>query len=474
MFPPAAGVSAIFLSFNLTTETMKIGMSHLWTIAAAVCLISPASAAEPDDDVIYEAGTIEIVRSSAPGLADILNQARPVDPNTVQAPKFAIRTADNKFVMSIGGEINPILGYDLGNDLYNVSGAASNFIVGDIPVPAQAGHKSAFFVNPLNSYVDFTIVGLGGTENQVSAYVKLGMNGVSHAALIKRAYVKWRGLTAGETETLFKDGLAAQPPTIDPQGPAGDVSGTAYQVSYVSPSFSGFSFAAALEMPTFYSSNGYYRGHDYRHDYYGVKVTGDAAQVAPDVPVWIQYQASEQNRVRLSAMMRNFTYRDIVSDCTRHMMGWGAMLSGNFSFWKPLTFNFQAVYGNGIANYIQDISGRRLSFTPDDNRPGRMTANPMMGLVFGASFDATPRLQFNAVGSYARIWDVGDYATVDDADGIAGSDNYRYGVYAAANCFYRINSYLQCGIEYVYGYHRTWNLGGASDSRVQTQISFTF
>ena len=155
-------------------------------------------------------------------------------------------------------------------------------------------------------------------------------------------------------------------------------------------------------------------------------------------------------------------------------MGWGAMLSGNFSFWEPLVFNFQGVYGKGIANYIQDISGRPLSFTPEDDNPGRMTANQMMGLVFGASYNATSKLQFNIVGSYARIWNVGDYAVVDDHDGVAGNANYRYAGYIAANCFYNITSYLQWGIEYLYGHRETYGLGGANDSRIQTQLSFTF
>lgn len=436
--------------------------------AGAAWAQSPA----PDGEVVYEVGTIELVRTT-PGLKELLDQARPIEPNAVPTPKFAIRTRDNKFILSIGGKINPILGYDIGNDLYHsVNGV--DFVTGDIPVPPQSGRKGAFFINPLNAFVDFTVVGLGGTDNQVTAYVKLGMNGSNHTALFKRAYVTWRGITAGETATLMQDGLAAQPNTIDPQGPCGDVAGTAYQVAYKSPSYDGFSFAVGLEMPTFYSSNGYYRGKDYRHDFYGVKVTDEASQLVPDIPAWIQYQASESNRIRLTGILRNFRYRDLISDRTRCLMGWGAMLSGNFSFWEPLVFNFQGVYGKGIANYIQDISGRPLSFTPEDDNPGRMTANQMMGLVFGASYNATSKLQFNIVGSYARIWNVGDYAVVDDHDGVAGNANYRYAGYIAANCFYNITSYLQWGIEYIYGHRETYGLGGANDSRIQTQLSFTF
>ena len=429
--------------------------------------------ADEPGGVIYEAGVIEFVRTT-PELRSILDRARPLDPNNVAAPKFALRTRDNSFILSIGGQINPILGYDISNDLYDTD-AKGSFVVGDIPVPPQRGKKGAFFIDPLEGYIDFTVVGFAGTKNEVTGYIKLGTNGANHNSVLKRAYVSWRGVTAGLTATLMKDALAAQPPTIDPQGPCGDVSATAYAIDYVSPSFSGFRFAAGIEMPTFYSSNGLYRGKDYRHHlYYGKQVTSEANQLVPDIPAWVEYAASSSNRVRLSGLLRNFAYYDLVSEKTRRLVGWGAMLSGNFSFYKPLTFNFQAAYGKGIANYIQDIAGRPLSFTPKEDDPGRMTANPMMGLVFGASWNISKRLQVNAVGSYSRIWDVGAYADIDDTLTQAGEANYRSGIYVAANCFYNITSYLQWGVEYLYGRHQTWTFGSANDHRIQTQLSFSF
>lgn len=447
-------------------------LSVVSTGVMALAFVGSASAGNTDDEVIYEAGPIELVRTT-PEIEAILVKARPREPK-METPKFAVRSRGNRFVMSIGGQVNPIMGYDIGNDLYNAPGAGIDFVTGNIPVPAQPGHKGAFFINPLNAYLDFTIVGFGGTKNQLSAYFKIGTNGASHGLALKRAFVTWRNVTAGETQTLLQDGDAVQPPTIDPQGPCGDVGATAYQLSYKSPSYSGFRYAIALEMPTFYSSKGYYRGKDYRHDFYGVKVTDDASQTIPDVPAWVEYEFSDNNRIRLSGILRNFAYRDLITSKTRHLAGWGAQLSGNFSFWKPLVFNYQAIYGKGIGNYLQDISGRPLSFTPKNDAVGRMVANPMMGLVFGASYNVTPKLQFNAVGSYSRIWNVGPYADTGDSNGVAGEANYRYSVYAAANCFYSFTPYLKLGIEYLYGHRETYSMGCASDNRIQTQISFTF
>ena len=228
--------------------------------------------------------------------------------------------------------------------------------------------------------------------------------------------------------------------------------------------------SAALDMPTFYSSNGYYRGKDFP-EFDGKQVAdyGDAEQMIPDIPAWVEYSFSQWNRIRLSGILRNFAYRDLVAGKTRHMAGWGVMLSGNFQPVKPLIFYYQFAYGKGIGNYLQDIAGKPLSFVPDNARPGRMSASPMAGLNFGVSYNPTSKLQFNAMFSQSRIWDVRDYCNALDE-----SQNYRYALYGAVNCFYNITPWLQWGIEYLWGHRETWNIGGAHDSRIQTQIAFNF
>lgn len=434
----------------------------LSTAATAAMAASPAA-----DSVVTRLDRLELVRTENT-VKNILEASRPVEPSQVPVPKFAVRTPDNSFVMSIGGMVNPIIGYDLGNDLYNAPGGGIDFTTNAIPVPPTVGNKSAFFINPLCAYLDFTIVGFGGTSNQLSAYIKLGTNQSNNSVLFKRAYISWRGLTAGLTQTNFEDGLACQPTTIDPEGPCGEIAATTYSIFYKSPSFSNFRVGAGIEMPSFYSSNGVYRGKDYSHEYGGEVVTRDVSSKMPDIPMYVEYAPSSQNRIRVSALLRSFFYRDLVDGRNRSTFGWGTQLSGNFSFYSPLTFNFQVVYGKGIGNYIQDIAGRTLSFTPDDSRPGRMTANPMMGLVFGASYNATSRLQFNAVGSVTRIWKVADYAVVDD------SNNYKGACYVAANALYNLSQFLQVGIEYDYGRRYTWDIGSAGDNRILAQVQLTF
>ena len=440
-------------------------------ILAAICAPSMPAQTTGTDDLTADSGSskIEFGRTT-PEMKEILQRSRPVENRAVPAPAFAVHTPNNKFIMTIGGTIAPVLGYDIGNNLYKQDGAGISFVTSAIPVPAAAGHKGDFYINPINGSVDLQIVGLANTPNEISGYVKVGTNGISPSLVLQRAFITYRNLTAGMKLTLMQDAYACQPPTIDPEGPSGCISNVAYEIGYTSKSYNGFRFAAALDMPTFYSSNGYYRGKDFP-EFDGKQVAdyGDAEQLIPDIPAWVEYSFSQWNRIRVSAILRNFAYRDLVANKTRHMAGWGVMLSGNIQPVKQIILYYQFAYGKGIGSYLQDIAGKPLSFVPDDARPGRMTASPMAGFNFGVSFNPSSKLQFNAMFSQSRIWKVRDYCNALDE-----SQNYRYALYGAVNCFYNITPYLQWGIVYLWGRRETWNIGGANDSRIQTQIAFNF
>ncbi len=443
-------------------------MKKLYPLLAGTALCAtPATLLAQDSSYVEPSAHIELSKTT-PEIHTILSKARPVEPQSVSVPKFVIRSTNNKFIFAIGGHINPIIGWDLGNNLYEQDDAGLNFTTAAIPFPSRHGAKSDFFINALNTQIDFQIVGFGGTENAITAYVKIGTNNNDAHIKLKRAYINYRGFTAGQVATLMEDGDACQPTTIDPQGPCGEVSTTVFEVNYKSPSYNGFQYAVGVSKPSYYSSNGVYLGYDHPR-YRGEQVAdvSDVSQAAPDVPAWIQY-GKGGNRVRLSAMLRCFKYRDLIADKLRYLVGYGVMLSGNLQPCDAVNICYQAAYGRGFGAYIQDIAGMPLSFTPSNDNIGHMSANPMMGLDLGATFNLSKKWQINVVASQARIWNVSSYCTAADA-----TANYKYALYAAGNIFYNITPYLQWGMEYVWGRRMTWNQGGANDSRIQTQIKFT-
>lgn len=443
-------------------------MKNTFLLSLALMLPAFAGAAPADTTDISGNAKLHIGRTT-PEVAKILDETRPHEANSIPTPKFSLTSGNNNFILTIGGQINVIAGGDIGNNLYNQSGAGISFVTSQIPVPATPGKKGDFYITPLDGSVDMQVVGLAGTPNAVTGYIKVGTNGVNTNVVLQRAYVTWRGLTGGMKLTLFQDDYACQPPTIDPEGPSGCISNVAYELSYKSKSYNGFRFAVGLDVPTFYTSNGYYRGADYKKFADKVVSTTDYDQIMPDIPAWVEYSFSQWNRIRLSGILRNFRYKDLVSNTARNETAWGVMLSGNVQPESKWILYYQAAYGKGIGSYIQDIAGHPYSFTPDDNQPGQMKANPMLGANIGVSFNATSKLQFNAMFSEARIWGVKDYA-----DAVSDANNYKYALYGAVNCFYQVNSFLQLGVEYLYGHRQTWDIGGANDSRLQAQLSFTF
>ena len=147
------------------------------------------------------------------------------------------------------------------------------------------------------------------------------------------------------------------------------------------------------------------------------------------------------------------------------------MLSGNLNPVEPLILYMQAAYGKGIGNYLQDIAGQPLSFIPEDSQPGHMTPSPMMGVSLGATYNigknGRSMLLCRSQGSECPPYAIAAAVSPDNIN------NYRYGFYAAGNVFYNISSYLQVGMEYLYGRRGTWNAGTAHDNRLQMQFMFT-
>lgn len=415
------------------------------------------------------ASRLQLMRTTEE-IEKILEMDRPHEPHSLPVSKFVVVNPHNEnFILSVGGQLNLVIGGDWGNNLYKQSGAGISFVTNQIPVPPVKGRRVDLYINAINGAADMQVVGFAHTKNQVTGYFKIGTNGISTTIVLQRAYATWRGIIGGLKLTMFQDDYACQPPTIDPEGPSGEVSAVAYEIGYKSPSFNGFRFAAALDMPTYNSSLGYYRGHDYPDLDNKDLSTMDYDQFIPDVPVWFEYSWSTWNRIRVSAIYRGFRYQDRIEDKSRVTSGWGLMLSGNAQPSKNWILYYQWAYGKGIGNYIQDIAGHPYSFIPDNSNPGRISASPMMGLDFGVSYNPTSRLQFNAMFSEARIWGVRTYADLQDE-----MLNYKYALYGAVNCFYNLNSFLQFGVEVLYGHRQTWNQGGADDWRTQAQVSFSF
>lgn len=396
-----------------------------------------------------------IVRTD-PQTGRLFQSTRPASANSGQVAQYTLKEQNNRFMMQLVGYIKPIMGWDIGNVVNDLC-----FVPGDIPVPAAKGNKAAYFANPMHSAIGVHLLALPGTRHQLTGYIQAAFNGPKSTMQIHHVYIGYHGFLLGRNTTLFCDDTS-KPTTIDPQGPNGAADTHAYQVSYTHRFKHGFSGGISLELPTFDKYPGKYDGKDYP-ELDGTQFYGDASQPVPDIPLYIQYQAKGLNRIRISGIIRNFFYRDLRTDNTRSLMGWGIQASGNLQPIKPLVFYYQCTYGKGIANYIQDLNSRPLSYIPTNNHPGKMSASPMIGWLAGATYQFKNSLSLGAVFSQAHIWDTAIYYPP-----------YHRGQYIAATAFYPIRKYLTFGLEYLWGDHQEYTGQAAQMSRIQTMFKLDF
>ena len=77
--------------------------------------------------------------------------------------------------------------------------------------------------------------------------------------------------------------------------------------------------------------------------------TKKCADYVPDVAAMAQYQWDEGlSHLRLSGLLRVMSYRDLISNRNRNVVGWGAMVSGMWKVFKPLTLYGSVSVGQGM------------------------------------------------------------------------------------------------------------------------------
>ena len=240
------------------------------------------------------------------------------------------------------------------------------------------------------------------------------------------------------------------------------ISGTAYILNYERKWKNGLGIGISLEQPTFDEYAGRYEGSDHP-ELKGTQFYDDASQPIPDIPAYIEYTGKNDNRIKLAGIIRNFFYIDNKAPNTRSICGWGVQLCGNFNPAKPLTVYYQALYGKGVANYINDLNGRKVSYIPQNDKPGKMTPAPMLGWFAAVNYELPNKLKLGYIYSEARIWKTSTY-----------NPDYKYGQYMAANAFYPVREYLVLGAEWLWGKHQTFIHESGTINRVQAMIKIAF
>ena len=365
-----------------------------------------------------------------------------------RAPRFLFMDRKGKVALGIGGYVKGTMSVDMGGISDNL-----DFVTADIPAPSQPDMRNQFQMDASTSRLFLKLVGDNTAVGDFTVYVETdfrGKDGHQYDLRLRQAYIRLGNFLFGKTRSTFADG-AAGPPTIDFEGPSGSVSKKNTMIQYRQQIDKHWSFAASIESPS--------------ESYTVVQEQSEAInQRIPDIPAYLQYQwDGGRSHIRLSGLFRALSYRNLVSAENKYAIGWAAQLSGMIAFSPRITFYYQAAYGRGYADYLNDLDGSGYDLIPDGD-DGRLTAPYALGIVSGLQYNICKNFFVSASFSQCRLY---DQASLDGSA-------YKYGQYVVANAFYSPFSNCQVGLEYLYGNRHNFDRTSGDAHRINAMIQYNF
>lgn len=422
---------------------------HTFLLLGAMCL-SVSAMAQEETKIHF----IDTEKSSE--VYDIMQANAPGDAVLKDVPRFALIGKDHKFYVGLGANAMLVGDFDWGHPLSD----ANKFVPGDIPMSIEPGSGGQFLMSAAQSDFYLNFVGLPGSENEIGIFIDVNFMGKNHAPALHHAYLKYRGITAGHTTSIFSD-MGAKPASIDYQGPNALTFMGHPNISYTGKFGRNKEWSAAvgIDLPEF--SGTYSAG---MNDGKPTEFTAKATQRVPDFPVYIQRSwLNGQGWLRASAIFRTLTYRDVILNKNHNVFGWGVKLSGKTPICGGLTAMWEGVYGKGVSSYIQDLAGRGMDLMPDPSINGKLSPLAAWGAYGTLQYQICPKVLVNAtyshVRTYGKDWNTTDWGTT-----------YKWAQYVTANCFWKINSFAQVGLEYLYGRRKDHSGMQCHDNRLSLMI----
>lgn len=363
------------------------------------------------------------------------------------APRFLFLDKKGEVALGIGGYLKAV-------GMYDFDGAVDNndYITNLIPVPNDPAQRQRFGATAANSTIFLKLVTSPTKVGRVIVYIQTNFTGDNggYGLQLKQAYVSVGHVTLGKARSTFADG-PAMAPTVDDQGPSGQVTAKNMLVRYTTSDYKGFSAAISAELPSVTYTN--------------ALNTKTIAQRVPDIPIYLQYAWDKDNsHIRLSGILRQLSYRDLVDNKNRFETGWGIQLSAVANIVGGLGFFGHYTYGKGIGTYINDLSGENYDLIPSANRDGRLHAPGAAGWTAGLQYTFSDNFFVSASYSRAQLYNTAGMA----------SDTYRYGQYIAANAFYNVWGDLRIGLEYLHGTRKDISGLSGKSNRIDAALQYSF
>lgn len=277
---------------------------------------------------------------------------------------------------------------------------------------------------------------------------------------LRYAWAEFCQLGFGQSDTLFMDG-SIFPNTIEYWGPNGMVYFRNVQLRWTPWRDEGSHFAVALERP---GASRDYSPYDDRIELENVR--GHFRY--PDISA--QYrQETHWGHLQLAGIVRRIAWKDVLRDefdLSGDETGWGINISSNINM-DYTTLHLQAVYGEGVENYMNDAPADIGIVLQPDNTVTPITgeALPMFGLV--TYLDVNWNDRWTSSVGYSML-------KINTTDGQLDSA-FEKGQYASVNLLYHPLDTLFFGPELQWAERENARDGFKShDFRLQFSIKYSF
>jgi hypothetical protein len=287
---------------------------------------------------------------------------------------------------------------------------------------------------------------------------------------LRHFYGSWGPILAGQTNSLFMDGDTF-PNTIDYWGPNGMVFLRNPQIRYTYNK-GPHVFAIAIEKPGNDIDSGKIREFD---PTLGANIT--ASEKVPDLTSHYRY-AGDWGHIQLAGLLRSVAYDTPGAPNNEPKgakTGWGINTSGSFKTWDKDRLHLSAVWGEGIASYMNDGG---MDLAPEAKN---VPQQPIVGAPLPAGSlrgDVVPLLglmayydhYWNDRWSTSLGWSLVDVENTSFQQG----DAFNRAEYASINLLWTPDKRILVGSELLWGNRKDFNGAKGDDTRIQFTAKYSF
>lgn len=362
------------------------------------------------------------------------------------APYFLFLSKDSQLAMGVGGCVRMRAYYDWGGSI-----PSPGFAPYLIPMTPNPERDRYFGTTPSGTALFFRVIGTNKKLGNYQIYIEANFNGYqSRDFRLKKAYATLNDWTVGYANSTFSDPQAL-PPVIDASGPNAKMSATSVLVRWMHNLPKGFTIAASAETPDQSIAT-------------TENETAKASQYIPDIAVFAQWGFNTSDHIRLSAIYRSLSYRDLLTSKNHISPGWGLQLSSIWSPFRPLTLYGTVNGGAGYASLGGDWLMGQYDLVPDQEKPGKMYSPYVIGGYFGVQYNITPSVFLS--GTFGGTRYCPKYAME--------KHEYKEGLYMAANVYWYLTPRISCGAEIDLGRRKDADGSTRWAHRLNAMAQFSF